>query len=45
MSEQRLDREVRFRAGRTAIVPYIEIRLDDPAELQVSGMTAVLAHT
>lgn len=26
------------------IVPYVEIRLDDPAELQVSGMTAVLGH-
>lgn len=45
VSEQRLDREVKFRAGRTAIVPYVEIRLDDPAEVQVSGMTAVLAHT
>jgi hypothetical protein len=45
VSEQRLDREVKFRAGRTAIVPYVEIKLDEPEELQVSGMTAVLAHT
>jgi hypothetical protein len=44
VSEQRL-RNVTFRTGRTAIVPYVEIKLDEPADTQVSGMTAVLSQT
>lgn len=44
VSEQRLEREVKFRAGRTAIIPYVEVKLNEPAETQISNMTAVLSH-
>ena len=43
VSEQR-PRAVAFRAGRAAIVPYVEIRLDEPADTQISGTTAVLGQ-
>jgi hypothetical protein len=42
VSEQRLERAVQFRAGRTAIIPYVEIPLNDMEETQISNMTAVL---
>jgi DUF2971 family protein len=45
VSEQRLDREVKFRAGQTAIIPYVEIKLDEMPETQISNKTAVLNHT
>ena len=44
VSEQRLERKVKFRAGRTAIIPYVEIALDEIEETQISNMTAVLSH-
>jgi hypothetical protein len=45
VSEQRLERVVRFRAGQTAIIPYVEIKLDEMLETQISNKTAVLSHT
>jgi hypothetical protein len=42
VSMQQLDREVKFRAGRAAIIPYVEIRLGEMEETQISGLTAVL---
>ncbi len=45
VSVQRLEREVKFRAGRAAIIPYVEITLDDMPEIQISNKAAVLNQT
>lgn len=45
ISEQRLERSVKFRPGRTAIIPYTELNLAEPEANQISGMTSVLCHT
>jgi Protein of unknown function (DUF2971) len=37
--------DVKFRVGRTSIVPYVEIKLNEPEETQVNGLTAVLANS
>jgi Protein of unknown function (DUF2971) len=44
ISDQQLDRVVKFRPGRTAIIPYTELNLTEPEANQISGMTAVLSH-
>jgi hypothetical protein len=45
VSVQQLDREIHFRAGRAAIIPYVEIKLDDMSETQISNLTTVLSQT
>jgi hypothetical protein len=44
ISDQQLDRIVKFRPGRSAIIPYTELNLTEPEANQISGMTAVLSH-
>jgi hypothetical protein len=43
--QQQEDRKVKFRAGRTAIIPYVEVELNKPESTQSNGMTAVLTQT
>jgi hypothetical protein len=45
VSEQRLERVAKFRAGRTAIIPYVEIKLDEMPDIQISNKIAALNHT
>lgn len=42
VSEQQLERVVQFRAGRSAIIPYVEIPLSEMEETEISNMTTVL---